>query len=286
MAEEPEVIQRELEDTRHALAEKLEQISEKISGTVETVTETVSNVTETVSNMSEAVEGTVQNVAKAVSGTVESVKETVSTVGEKASETVEAVKQAFNLPEQVRQHPCLWFCGSVAVGFLGGKLLLPGRASRTEEAVSFARGAGYAATDEEAHGAPPKAGNGRHRAAAKAARARRSPTLPKLLEQFGPEIDKLKGLALGALFGVARDMVARSLPESLKEQVTHLFNDFTEKAGGQTIQGEILAEPGRESEHAKGEHDESDNSSPAEMDRPLGAVERQGAKTVGQAHRR
>jgi len=286
MAQEPEVIQQELEDTRHALAEKLEQISEKISGTVETVTETVSNVTDAVSNVTEAVEGTVQNVAQAVSGTVESVKETVSTVGEKASETVEAVKQACNLPEQVRQHPCLWFWGSVAAGFLGGKLLLPGRASRTEEAVSFARGAGYAATDDEAHGTPPKAGNGRHRAAAKAARHRRSPTLPKLLEQFGPEIDKLKGLALGALFGVARDVVSRSLPESLKEQVTHLFNDFTEKAGGRTIQGEVLPEPGQESEHAKGEHHESNNPDSAKMDRPLGAVERQGQATVGQAHRR
>jgi len=285
MAEEPEVIQRELEDTRHALAEKLEQITEKISGTVETVTETVSNVTETVSNVTEAVEGTVHNVAEAVSGTVESVKETVSSVGEKASETVEAVKEAFNLPEQVRNHPWVWFGGSVVAGFVAGKFLLPAGPSRTYEASSFNRGRGYVATEEESRGTPPKAGNGRHRAAETASRSNAPSMLSRFLDQFGTEIDKLKSLALGTLFGVGRDMISKSLPESLKDQVMNLVNDITEKAGGKPIQGSVLDENNQDSESWKGENDERDNPDSAKMDRPLGSVERKGQATVGKAHR-
>src|SRR5206468_919653 len=128
--------EHELEETRHALAEKLEQIGEKISGTVETVSETVSGVTETVTNVTEALGGTVQAVADTVSGTVESVKET-------AQETVEAVKHAFNLPDQVRAHPWIWVGGSVAVGFVAGKILLPRVGRHTPEAVAFTRGEGY-----------------------------------------------------------------------------------------------------------------------------------------------
>jgi len=286
MAQEPEVIQREMDDTRHALAEKLEQISEKISGTVDTVTDTVSSVTETVANVTEAVEGTVQTVAETVSGTVESVKDTVSAVGEKASETVEAVKEAFDIPEQVRRNPWLWLGGSIVVGFVGGKLLMPAR-SRTPEASSFARGRGYyAATEEESHGAPPRAGNGKHTTApTESISSKTTSMLGNLFQRFGPEIDKLKGLALGTLFGVSRDMISKSLPESLKDQVTTLFNDFTEKAGGQPIQGSVLDE-NQDSEQSKGGDHESDNPDSAKMDRPLGAVERQGKATVGQANRR
>jgi len=283
MAEEPEVIQRELEDTRHALAEKLEQISEKISGTVETVTETVSNVTETVSNVTEAVEGTVQNVAQAVSGTVESVKETVSSVGEKASETVEAVKEAFNLPEQVKRRPWLWFGGSVAAGFVVGKLLTP-RSHRTPEAKTFVRGGGYYDREEEPRRTA-RTGNGRHTAETESSREQGPSMFGSLFQRFGPEIDKLKGLAVGTLFGVTRDMISRSLPDNLKEQVTHLFNDFTEKAGGQTIQGSVLGDE-NQADSEKGETHESNNPNSAKMDRPLGSVERQGQTTVGQTHRR
>jgi len=290
MAQEPEVIQQELERTRHELATKLEQIGEKISGTVDTVTETVSNVTETVSNVSEAVSGTVQNVADAVSGTVESVKETVSNVGEKAGDAVESIRQAFNLPEQIRSHPWLWVGGSVALGFLGGKILAP-RGSRTPKAESFAEGRGYRATPAEMQGMPPPAaehGGSRDHEPAQAADtdAEKSGSwLGSVVEHFGGEINKLKGLALGALFGVARDVVSQSLPETLKDQVAEVFDDITDKVGGEPIHGHVL---GDEAEGASSRrHDEpsrggdDDQFNPTAMDRPLGAAERKGKATVG-----
>lgn len=291
MAEQPEVIQQELEDTRHSLANKLEKIGEKISGSVETVTETVSNVTETVSNVTEAVEGAVQNVAQAVSGTVESVKETVETVGEKAAETVESVKQAFNLSEQVQNHPWAWFGGSVVLGFIGGKLAGGLFSSRTHEAESFVHGHGYydrAAAPEQGSYLPTGDGWARDHGPSQQAADTTSSSgtgstgswLGSLFQQFGPELDKLKGLALGTLFGVARDMVSQNVPETLKDQVTHLFNDVTEKAGGQPIEGSVLGDAGgsQGAEHAE--------SSSTGMDRPMGAPERKSKAGVGRSDRR
>jgi len=289
MAEKPEVIQQELEDTRHALAEKLEQIGEKISGTVETVSETVSSVTETVGNVTEAMEGTVQAVAETVSNTVESVKDTVSAVGETASETVEAVKEAFNLSEQVRRHPWAWVGGSIVAGFVAGKLLGPRGERHTQEAWDFARGRGYQPRDDEWQ-ASTDHGNGRNRISEPATTAESDTTsglgsmLGGVTKHFGPEINKLKELALGTLFGVARDMISRSLPQSLQEQVTHLFNDFTEKAGGKPIEGTVLDESDQESDSAKGtEHEQSDST---EMDRSVGAGERKGKATMAKSGRR
>jgi ElaB/YqjD/DUF883 family membrane-anchored ribosome-binding protein len=290
MAEEPEVIQQEMDETRHALAEKLEQLGTKISGTVDTVTETVSNVSETVSNVTET-------VAEAVSGTVETVKDTVEAVGEKASETVEAVKHAFNLSEQVQNHPWAWFGGSVVAGFVAGKLLGP-RGSHTPEAESFSRGQGYYERPQES--AQPSTGNGYgrsqdHGTSSQAAESTGSQSgsswlgnlFSGLTQNFGGELDKLKGLALGTLFGVARDMISGSLPESLKEQVTHLFNDVTEKAGGQTIEGPVLGESHDsdqgDSSSMGGEHDQSGSG---EMDRPMGAAEGKGKAAVARPHRR
>jgi ElaB/YqjD/DUF883 family membrane-anchored ribosome-binding protein len=289
MAEKPEVIQQELEQTRHDLAEKLEQIGEKISGTVDTVTQTVSNVTDTVSSMTEAVEGTVQNVAQAVSGTVESVKETVESVGESASETVESLKHAFNLSEQVQKHPWLCFGGSVAVGFIGGKFLVP-RRSRTSEVESFVRG-GYSAGPAETQERQPATDRDRSQDHG-ASRAEEttgtgsSSWLGSVLQHFGGEVNKLKGLALGTLFGVVRDMVSQNLPESLKDQVVHLINDVTEKVGGETIQGKVLdensSESGHQSEPDKGA--EHEQSNPTALDRPMGAAERKSKAAVAQSH--
>jgi hypothetical protein len=70
------------------------------------------------------------------------------------------------------------------------------------------------------------------------------------MKTFGPELQSLKGLAIGALIGVARDMVTRSLPEQMKTQVADVMNNVTSKLGGEPIRGEVLgqfgADTGRE----------------------------------------
>jgi ElaB/YqjD/DUF883 family membrane-anchored ribosome-binding protein len=274
MAEEPQVIQHELEETRHALAEKLEQIGEKISGTVETVSDTVNSVTETVTNMTEAMEGTVQAVAESVSDTVESVRETVTSVGDRAAETVEAVKEAFNFSEQFQRRPWLWVGGSLAVGFVAGKVFAP-RTHHTPEAESFSRGHGYHEGQAKAEPTQaPRRDWSQSYEPAESQRQEERETGPawvgSLMQQFGPEINKLKGLALGTVFGLVRDMVAQSVPETLKDQVTHLIDDVTEKVGGKPIQGQVLA--------SFGEQDQSNQADGS-------TAERQGQTAGGRSNR-
>jgi ElaB/YqjD/DUF883 family membrane-anchored ribosome-binding protein len=292
MAEQPEVIQQELEETRHALAEKLGQIGEKISGTVETVSDAVSNVTATVSNVTDAVEGTMQNVADAVSGTVETVQQTVSTVGEKATETVDAVRHAFNLPEQIHNHPWAWFGGAVVLGFVGGKFLVPHRSYRAEAESWDHHGPRAGAAESQAAPAFKSPDESHEETAPQRAEHRETDSsswLGSLFQHFGGEINKLKGLALGTLFGVTRDMVSQALPETLKDQVVNLFNDVTEKVGGEPIQGAVLGEAaakGQQSESDKGgdhEHDKQ-HPEPAKMERPVGAAERKGKERVGHTY--
>jgi ElaB/YqjD/DUF883 family membrane-anchored ribosome-binding protein len=240
MADQPEVIQQELEQTRSALADKLGMIGEKISGTVENVTETVENVT-----------SAVENTVEAVTGTVEA-------VGESAQETVEAVKQAFNIPEQVQARPWLWFGGAVAAGFAVGKLLPQAPSFRgyprgyaapdmigqtpTPASTYAGRAAGEFFSDHQHYqSGRPTNGFSTHAADTTNEEPAESKSwLSSLVERFGPDINKLKGLALGTLFGVTRDMISQSLPQSLKSEVCNVINNITESAGGQPIQGHVL----------------------------------------------
>jgi ElaB/YqjD/DUF883 family membrane-anchored ribosome-binding protein len=283
MADQPEVIQHELDETRSALAEKLGAIGEKISGTVENVTDSVENVTQAVENTVEAVTGTVE------------------AVGETAQETVEAVKQAFNFKEQYQNHPWLFFGGSVALGFIGGKLL-SGFSSRRERSFepmfhsgSNGHGNGHANTysgraaenffEENAPARAAQASAPSDQGKAQARETQSSSWLGKVAEQFGPQLNTLKGLALGSLFGVARDMITQAMPSNLKSELVNVFDSITETAGGKPIHGAILEEEPQEGfGPTKGEDREKPNRT--EMDRPVGSTQGKGQAGMGKSHGR
>jgi ElaB/YqjD/DUF883 family membrane-anchored ribosome-binding protein len=230
MAEEPEVIQEQMEETRSALADKLGAITQKISGTVESVTD-------------------------AVEGTVETVQETVENVGETAQEAVEAVKETFNLPKQFNRNPWLFVGGSVALGFVAGKLLSaaqrrvrePHRPATSLSAGDMPR---YMAQSAEYTAEAPRGdrlkrhsrketGNGHDRAPQK---SEEPSLLGGLVQKFMPDLTKLKELALGTVFATARDLMAQNMPQGLKKEVVHLMDDMAVHAGGKPIQGKVLEE--------------------------------------------
>lgn len=229
MAEEPEVIQEQMEETRSALADKLGAISQKISGTVESVTD-------------------------AVEGTVETVQETVENVGETAQEAVEAVKETFNLPKQFDRHPWLFVGGSVALGFVAGKLLSaaqrrigghhPATTPSAEDMARYmAQSAEYTAEtprgDRLKRHSRKETGNGHGRAPRK---SEEPSLLGGLVQKFMPDLTKLKELALGTVFATARDLMAQNMPQGLKKEVVHLMDDIAVHAGGKPIQGKVLEE--------------------------------------------
>jgi len=203
---DPEVIRQQMEQTRTALTEKLETLENQV---VETVQETTSAVSETVESVKEAVQ------------------ETVCTVKESVSDAVDTVKHTFDLPLQVERHPWVMFGGSVAVGYLAGTLL-PSMGPRR--------------IDWDAMSQPPEPQGFRpvEEPARPNGRSSQPSWLGSVTQTFGGEIDKLKGLAIGTLLGVARDFLVQSVPEHLGDQVKELMDNFTTKLGGERIEGPIL----------------------------------------------
>jgi len=265
-----EVIRHQMEETRSSLQDKLETLEEQVKGTVQEAADTV-----------EAVKDTVESVKESVQDTVESVKESVH-------DTVESVKETFNLQRHMREHPWVMFAGATALGFVGGRLLGRVRSRGTsaydtippftggrygESFTPSATGPGYGAAPSTARSQGQ--GNGYSQPAAAAATSessasRRRSWLSGLFNQFGDELNKLKGLAIGAAGGMVRDMLVTAAPQGLSDRLKEVVDNVTTKLGGEHIEGTLLNpdSSGRE----QGEHDAERYE--AKMGRPLGAAQR------------
>jgi ElaB/YqjD/DUF883 family membrane-anchored ribosome-binding protein len=215
-----EVIEGEIEQTREGLADKLEALTQQLTTTVEDVEETVEDV-------------------------VEATKDTISNI-----------KEAFNIPKQVEEHPWLAVGASVLVGFLGGKLLGSMGSGRNHHDGSHTNGWAepmpQRMSSASYEGRPQSDTRADTYDSTQETQGESTGWLSGLKEQFAPELNKVKGLALGTMFGVIRDMVSQSLPESLKTQVAEMFDNVTEKVGGETIQQGSLAKDSSESSSQQG----------------------------------
>lgn len=236
MADDPEVIQKQMEETRASLQEKLETLESQVIGTVQGAT---TAVTDTVSTVQAAVAETVDSVKDGVSGTVEAVKESVA--------------NSLDLERQVQEHPWGMMLGALALGFVGGTLLGPGRMHvpgmrrrMGDKMASHGAGSGVAP-----QAAAPNYGNGYPG----------QPSHPGAVANFfsgvadnlGPELGRLKGLALGAALGLARDYLTRSAPAALRGSLGEIIDDVTAKLGGKPVQGPILERgPAGETQTARG----------------------------------
>ena len=227
MDQKPEVIRQQMQATRASLTDKLEALENRVVGTVEGAT---SAVTDTVNCVKEAVQDTVQSVKGSLHDTVDTVKESV------------------NIAHHVERHPWLMFGASVATGYIGGALLFSaGPSRRSSRGVRHAEewGMGPARLGGAAAGETYVAheGNGHHREAFRPeARPDEHGLLSTVTEKFGPEIDKLKSIAIGTLFGLGRELLARSVPGPISSQLTDLVDDVTRKLGGEPVRGPLLSE--------------------------------------------
>lgn len=234
MDNEPEVIRRQMEDTRTALSEKLETLEQQVVGTVQGATAAVN---ETVESVKEVVQDTVCTVKDVVQDTVDTVKGSVE-------ETVETVKETFDLRHQVDQHPWAMVGGSVALGYLGGFLFAksetcPAKTGRRYDSsletsrVSIEQNGlrSFRPLDETAE---------RKVAPESASSTGKAGWMDELSNLFGPEIDKLKGLAIGAMMGTIRDLINQSVPREVQPRIKEVMDDITTKLGGETLRGPLL----------------------------------------------
>jgi ElaB/YqjD/DUF883 family membrane-anchored ribosome-binding protein len=219
--QDPQVIRQNIEETRSDLTRKLETLEQEVK--------------ETVKGAADAVVGTVETVRQTVQDTVGTVKETVS-------DTVQTVKHTFDLRCQTEEHPWPMLAGSVAVGFLAGSLLPHhDRMVRGMRRSGYMPGAFYPA--DGARGPAPglhvQPETVRQSFAAEQAQVRHHGLLSGLGEQFAPEINKLKGLAIGAGAALLRDVIQDAVPPSMAGRIAEVIDSVTQKLGGEPIQGPL-----------------------------------------------
>jgi ElaB/YqjD/DUF883 family membrane-anchored ribosome-binding protein len=214
MPQEPEAIRQEMDETRSSLTEKINVLEQQVVGTVH--------------DASTGVKETIEKVKDAVEESVEKVKETVG-------ETVDSVKETFSIRNQVERHPWVAMGASAGVGFVAGYMLYaPTRVASSSPGPM--------------PNMPKRSGNGSHREPMRSGLSgdfsaeRSSSAVEQLTEAFECEIEQIKGLAIGTLAGIVRDLVVTSVPQMMRNPLREVFNDMTIKLGGQAIPGRILSD--------------------------------------------
>jgi ElaB/YqjD/DUF883 family membrane-anchored ribosome-binding protein len=200
MADATEVIRQQMEETRGALSEKLETLEGKVTDAVQVAADAVQTATDV------------------VQGTVESVKDGVQ-------DTVDSVKQTISLSAQMERRPWVMVAGSVAVGFAAGKLL----GSWTQRRPSHRAPVAYQPQSLVAAAPVERYGHGNE-----------TNWLGWMETTFGPEIEKLKELAIGTTMSLVRDLATKSAPESLGTHIKDAIDGFTHKLGGKPVEGSLL----------------------------------------------
>jgi len=241
-----EELRLRIDESREALAQKLEQLEEKVTESVEPATASVADATvavmETVQNATSSVTQTVDSVTNAVQGTVDTVRQSVEG-------TVDSVKETFDLSRQVQRHPWMFFGGAIAVGYFGTEFLLEqpahGSSSQLAKSISGAIGFDHASLSQPIASVPPEATpNGFHKNVSPSA-SQSAPAGPswfsELSKAVAPELAKLQSLAVGAALGALRDILKDVVPQPLQEPLSHVIDDFTEKAGGTPVQGPLFS---------------------------------------------
>jgi len=252
-----------VQDATSAVAETVQQATATVNEAVRSAKEVVESVKETVQGTMGTVKDTVDAVKDSVQGTVGTVKDTVDAVRGAASNAAEGVRETFSnaaegvrqglqsatetlrdtfdLPAQVDRHPWLMMGGAVAVGFAVGKLM-----DFAPDAMEAVQGAADS-TGRLAESFTSSAGS-----AASAAASTAGGLWSSLEKAFGPEMNKVKEMALGALVGIARDMAVQAAPPTMSRQVGELFDSFTSKLGGKPVEGSVLGPRPAEEEAANG----------------------------------
>ena len=108
--ESPELIEREMQDTRQSLTDKVAALETQVVGTIQSATT--------------AVQDTVDSVKEAMHDTVASVKDTVQ---ESVDSVSEAVKSGLDVRHHVAERPWGMVGGATALGFIAGLLVCPSR---------------------------------------------------------------------------------------------------------------------------------------------------------------
>jgi hypothetical protein len=181
-----------------------------------------------------------------VHGATNAVNETVESVKDAVHDTVATVRETLDIPLQVKRRPWGMLGGSIALGFLGGCLLR----RRGTDRPTVSRVSQPAFSDSPRLTQHRKEISNGHRSLEETSakkpiqdvsqRPREPGWLSGVNNPFEAEITKLKGLAIGTILSVVRDMITQSGPEPMKAELADVIDSITVKLGGKPILGPVL----------------------------------------------
>lgn len=218
-----------------------------------------SSLTEKLEALENQVVGKVETAAGAVASTVETV-----------TGTVQAVKDALDVRKHVERRPWLMVGGAVAVGFVGGYLLPSGRPRRPDFQALASDGSPKTTTGNGHSGRPGhRDGHGRRHAA-------------KEEGALSQAFQGLKGLAIGAVMDLLRDLATKALPPAMAPDIASVVNDLNAKLGGKPLRNPNAPEaqpcPGPE------ETGRPEGRGPSETGRPPETTRHQARGRPGHRH--
>jgi ElaB/YqjD/DUF883 family membrane-anchored ribosome-binding protein len=195
------------------------------------VTKAHEDIDQTRSDLAQKVEQLEEKVRDTVLSATENVNDTIESVTSTVQQTVHSVQQTFDVNYQMQQRPWLLIGGAVVVGFVVGAAVSRQRSGmgwgRSGRPADFSPSAESPQAPAERFAPQPES---------------RGPSLvSNLLTQFGPEINKVKEVAIGYLVGMARDAIKDALP-ALGSQIEEVMNSATTKLGGEPVRGSVLHE--------------------------------------------
>lgn len=177
------VIRQQIEETKLQLTDKLECLEQQVSQTV-------------------------QSAGDAVAATVEAVQETVESVTGAVEGAVHSVGEAFDLRQQIEDHPLLVLGGAAALGYIAAECVTAyERAQKVRPTMSMPQGI-----------AQPQA---------------TSPT-----SSMSPLFRELQTMAIGVLVGSIQGVAMRALPEILGAIMGNLGDGPTRQSRENSAQTE------------------------------------------------
>lgn len=188
--ENEDLIRNDMKETRTAMTDKLETLEQKVGGATTAVTDTV------------------QAIKDSVTDTVATVKETVQ-------DSAKAVKDWFNITGHVQEHPWMFFGGSVALGYFLGSVR--GNAPQKEPS-------------QQPSVSPPKESSVKNALRHPRMGLSQKAPVPSAPNTLFHELGVLKSMAIGALFGTARELITNAVPAAVKPQLMEIFEKVSKKA--------------------------------------------------------
>ncbi len=221
----PDRIEREMEQTRESITQKVAALETQVLGTIQTATNTLTDTVQTVK----------ETVTTAPTAVKETVQETVAAMKDSVKETFTSVKEtvaSFSVTDCVREHPGMAIGTSAAFGFLTGYLLLGGDDSRP----LMARGYREPAPNGRPGTAPPDTA---HHFAGYGERAEpaRPGMFAGLMAMVGGELEQLAKQALSTALA--------SLKQSVNEKVPRLMDDAVQNLANRVTGQETVSDGGR-----------------------------------------